>query len=122
MQLLVLILIFLFGASSSLESAETNFQKEKITFDLNSIDADGVRGGSYVDYEFCIPREESQLTQVKTIDPGIKCFQGSGGRIGCTENEYLCIGSTGLLKDYRKVLFELAQLEYVKRIDECFWE
>jgi hypothetical protein len=72
-------------------------------------------------YEFCIPDTVQNRTEVKRIDPTVKFFAQSPGRIGCRESENLCIGSTHQ-KDYRWVLQRLAELTYVQRIDECFFE
>jgi hypothetical protein len=58
---------------------------------------------------------------VKTIDPTVKFFAQSPGRIGCGKDENLCIGSTHQ-KDFRKILQRLAELMYVQRIDQSFFE
>ena len=80
---------------------------QKITFDLNSIDEDGLigptDGKASVDFEFCIPYKEQYLKEIQSIDSDIKCYYGSRGRIGCGNEEYLCIGNTGD-KDYNLIV------------------
>ena len=98
---------------------------QKITFDLSRQDDDGLFGATdakrALAYEFCIPDTVQNRTEVKRIDPTVKFFAESPGRIGCGEYENLCIGSTHQ-KDFRGVLQRLAELTYVQRIDESFFE
>ncbi len=97
----------------------------KITFDINKINDDGLTGPPEglvsVDYEFCIPAGKDYAEEVKRIDPSAVIHESSSGRIGCSPEEYLCIGNTHQ-KDFRAVLCRLAGLTYVRRIDMCFWE
>jgi hypothetical protein len=99
--------------------------RQKITFDLTRLDDDGLYGAvdakRALAYEFCIPNTEQSRKEVKAIDPTVKFFAQSPGRIGCGESENLCIGSTHQ-KDFRGVLQRLAALTYVQRIDESFFE
>ena len=99
--------------------------RQKITFDLTRLDDDGLYGAAdakrALAYEFCIPNTVQNRSEVKRIDPTVKFFAESPGRIGCGKNENLCIGSTHQ-KDFRRVLQELAELTYVQRIDESFFE
>jgi len=78
-------------------------------------------GKRALSYEFCIPDTEQHRTEVKRIDPTVKFFAQSPGRIGCGKDENLCIGSPQQ-KDIRGVLQRLAELMYVQRIDESFFE
>jgi hypothetical protein len=98
---------------------------QKITFDVSELDESGLYGPPdgkrALSYEFCIPDTVQHRTEVKRIDPTVKFFAESPGRIGCKENENLCIGSTHQ-KDFRGVLQRLAELTYVQRIDESFFE
>jgi len=98
---------------------------QKITFDISRLDESGLHGPAdgkrALSYEFCIPDTVQNRTEVKRIDPTIKFFAQSPGRIGCVESENLCIGSTHQ-KDFRGVLQRLAELTYVQRIDESFFE
>jgi hypothetical protein len=98
---------------------------QKITFDLSSLDESGLYGPTdgkrALSYEFCIPDTVQNRAEVNRIDPTVKFFAQSPGRIGCGESENLCIGSTHQ-KDFRGVLQRLAELTYVQRIDESFFE
>jgi hypothetical protein len=98
---------------------------QKVTFDFSRLDDDGLYGAAdgkrALSYEFCIPDTEQNRTEVKRIDPTVKFFAESPGRIGCKEHENLCIGSTHQ-KDFRGVLQRLVELTYVQRIDESFFE
>ncbi|MEW5894819.1 MAG: hypothetical protein AB1650_03515 [Candidatus Omnitrophota bacterium] len=98
---------------------------DKITFELNAIDKNGLigtaDGKTSVDYEFCIPYIDQYLKEIQTIDSQIVCYHGSGGRIGCSNSEYLCLGNSGY-KNYRDILCKLSTLNYVKRIDRTYRE
>ena len=95
---------------------------KKITFDLGQISAEGLigkEGGQRsMAYEFCIPANPQTLAEVKDIDSTVQ-YSRSPGRIGCQSDEYLCIGHTHQ-NNWREVLNQLAQLEYVKQINP-FW-
>ena len=99
-------------------------QLNKIRFDLSMLDEDGLLGPENgkvaLDYEFCIPRDDQYLKAVTRIDPTIK-VQLSRGRIGCSPGQYLCLGNTHQ-KNYREVLYQLAKLTYVERIERAFFE
>ncbi len=107
------------------ELAKSAISPQKITFDLTRLDDDGLYGAAdakrALAYEFCIPDTVQNRTEVKRLDPTVKFFSGSPGRIGCGEYENLCVGSTHQ-KDFRVVLQRLAELTYVHRIDESFFE
>jgi hypothetical protein len=97
----------------------------RIHFDLSGFEdsgllgpPDGLRAAAY---EFCIPAHEELASEVKAIDPTVQIFAGSPGRIGCTDDQYLCIGSTHQ-PGFRSVLVNLAQLDYVTRIELSFAE
>ncbi len=98
---------------------------QKITFDISKLDESGLYGPldgkRALSYEFCIPDTVQNRTEVKRIDPTVKFFTESPGRIGCSKHESLCIGSTHQ-KGFRRVLKRLAGLTYVQRIDESFFE
>ncbi len=98
---------------------------QKITFDISKLDESGLYGPPdgkrALSYEFCIPDTVQNRTEVKRIDPTVKFFAQSPGRIGCGETENLCIGSTHQ-KDFRRILQRLTDLTYVHRIDESFIE
>jgi hypothetical protein len=102
-----------------------NATADKITFDLDEFDQDGLYGPPggkrSLDYEFCIPEGNQYAQEVRVIDPTINLFPDSAGRIGCTEDQTLAIGNTHQ-DEFRIVLMELANLEYVERIQRVDWE
>ena len=63
----------------------------------------------------------AHAAEVREIDPSIQVFAKSKGRIGCGPGEYLCVGSTHQ-PGFQTVLFKLASLPYVRRIDQAFFE
>jgi hypothetical protein len=97
----------------------------KITFRLDQLNQDGLYGPPdglrALHYEFCIPGDGAHEAQVRDIDPTIQVFPKSRGRIGCTAGEYLCVGSTHQ-PNFKTVLFKLASLPYIKRINQAFFE
>ncbi len=107
------------------EIVKSAIGSQKVTFDFTRLDDDGLYGAAdakrALSYEFCIPDTVQHRTEVKRIDPTVKLFAQSPGRIGCSKSESLCIGSTHQ-KDFRGVLQRLAELTYVQRIDESFFE
>jgi hypothetical protein len=116
----------LLATASSLDPhSEVSDPLDKITFDLNTVNDQGLRGPAdgrvHVAYEFCIPASQSHAEKVIKIDPSIKIFRHSKGRIGCNKDQYLCIGHTGQ-KDFRAILHRLTTQDYIARIDECLWE
>lgn len=98
---------------------------EKITFDLASIASNGLVGESGAErsltYEFCIPETDEALAEVLSIDPMLFYYQHSRGRIGCTADQYLIIGSTHGDHWY-DILVSLSRLDYVARIDQWLGE
>lgn len=97
---------------------------KKIRLDFKSLDKEGMAGveGSKVEqnYEFCIPTERRYWKKVKQTDPSAKKSQGKG-RVGCSDGEWLIIGCTHQ-KNYQRVLYDLASLPFVKRIEPVYWE
>ena len=98
---------------------------DKIQFDLSVFDADGLYGPPdglrAAAYEFCIPASAELAASVQAIDPTAQIFASSPGRIGCGNHQYLCVGST-YQPDFRTVLANLAQLDFVTRIELSFAE
>jgi hypothetical protein len=98
---------------------------EKIRFDLSLLNDDGLYGPPdglrALHYEFCIPAAESYVEQVRAIDPTVEVMRGSRGRIGCSEEQYLCVGSTHQ-PGFREVLARLAELPFIERIEQTDWE
>jgi hypothetical protein len=97
---------------------------KKIKLDFKQIDADGLsgppKGKVAVNYEFCIPAEEKYWRQVRKTDSSARKNAGKG-RVGCTEKQWLIIGSTHQ-KNYQRILFQLASLPYVEQIQQTYWE
>lgn len=97
---------------------------KKIGLDFKKIDSEGLTGPANgkvaQNYEFCIPATEKHWRQVEKIDPSAE-KNGGKGRVGCKENQWLIIGNTHQ-KNYQRVLFQLASLPYVARIEPVFWE
>ncbi len=96
-----------------------------ITFDLESIDEEGLTGPPgglrSVSYEFCIPADSARAAEVLAMDPSLEFYDTSPGRIGCSDTQTLCIGSTHQ-PEWRSILERLAALDYVTRIDQTHWE
>jgi hypothetical protein len=94
----------------------------KINLDLSQIDENGLIGPDdgrrTIAYEFCVPNDETKLSEVKAIDSSLRCTLGSPGRIGCSRDQYLCIGEGGT----RETLLKLAALDYIARIDPFYGE
>ncbi len=118
--LLILIAFSILSCHQKLDQFESH---PKINFDFSALDDKGLMGPQNgkvaVSYEFCIPKKDQYKNEIKAIDASVQ-FSKSRGRIGCSKNEYLCIGTTG--KEYKKVFSELVKKEYIKRIDQTFFE
>ena len=97
----------------------------KVTFDLDRLDENGLTGPPdgkrALSYEFCIPPSEECRRLVASIDPTVEITCGAPGRIGCFPDECLCVGSSHQ-ENYREVLRGIAELPYVEKIDETFFE
>lgn len=94
----------------------------KINFDYSNIDDRGFRNGiAPVDYEFCIPAKDMDLKKVKQIEPDVKVMKSSRGRVGCTDEQWLCIVNTWD-DAWKKKLEQIATLPFVQRIEETFYE
>jgi hypothetical protein len=128
----VMLLILLFGlelaSSCAMKrhvTADTAGPGHKITFDLSSLNAQGLYGPPdglrSLDYEFCIPARHEYIEKVKRLDPTLRVYLGSKGRIGCSRGEALCIGNTRK-PNWREVLLKLADLPFVKRINQAYFE
>ena len=97
----------------------------KITFDTGRLDERGLAGPPdglrSLMYEFCIPRDSARIADVRAIDPSVRVYPGSPGRIGCRADQALCIGETHQ-PGWRDVLDRLAGLAWIERIDESYAE
>jgi hypothetical protein len=122
---MALLLAFGYVAFPTVQGSAGADSWHKITFDLSRLDKNGLlgppNGKRALSYEFCIPNTEEHKAEVKRIDSTAQFMPGSPGRIRCDKNECLCVGSTHQ-KDFKGVLKNLADLEYVKRINESFFE
>lgn len=104
----------------------TPLHEYKIKIDLTAFDDDGFRvypngEKSSAHYEFCIPAVDSLLAQVKAIDPEAAEMKGSKGRSGCSDLEWLVISSTRK-PGFKDIIKKTAELKYVRKITETFWE
>ena len=92
-------------------------------FSFSKLDKKGLikKRGTSLAYEFCIPNESEYLDKIKSIDKTIAIYKSSTGRIGCGENQILCIGET-MDKNYKEIIIALTNLPYVKNINESFFE
>jgi hypothetical protein len=106
-------------------AADNRNALDKITFDLNALDENGLYGPTdgkrSLDYEFCIPRGDAYAQEVLAVDPSLNFYPHSRGRIGCTEQQTLAIGNTHQ-PNAQFILMELANLEYIERIQQVDWE
>jgi hypothetical protein len=97
----------------------------KITFDLSKISEEGLIGrGSGVRsfaYEFCIPAIPTRVAEVRAIDPSLKIYRQSPGRIRCRKDQYLCVGETYQPR-WRERLLNLAELDYIEKIQPFYGE
>lgn len=98
---------------------------KKIKLDFRRLDADGLAGPENgkvaVHYEFCIPADGKKWAEVQKIDPTAQRMKGSAGRVGCLPDRWLVIGHTHQPR-HQRVLYELARLPYVEKIQEVFFE
>ena len=118
------LLLFIFMTNCSLfKSKELKKAETKMNFSFSKIDKNGLikKRGTSLSYEFCIPNKTEYIDEIHRIDESIGTYKSSKGRIGCGANEILCIGETAD-KDYKKILIALTNLNYVKQINESFFE
>ena len=118
------------SCSSSLQASsivEPDFivNTDKIEFDITKLNQQGLYGPAdglrSLSYEFCIPAEEHFVSTILIIDPEIKIYPQSPGRIACTQAEYLCMGDT-YNKHYQEIFNDLADLSFIKRIIQSVFE
>jgi hypothetical protein len=128
LRLVALLLVWVTAACSAVGAVHPSGEdpvSAKIQLDLSGLDEDGLYGPPNglraLSYEFCIPARETLADDVRAIDHTIQLHRGSRGRIGCTNEQYLCVGSTHQ-PGYRTVLRRLAELEYVTRINPSYAE
>jgi hypothetical protein len=124
--LVILVAIPLTGSASPPPRKQSQWhQAAKIKFQLDGLRPDGLRGLPdglvAIAYEFCVPADYRVYQEVKRIDPTVQIHPSSRGRIGCSKNQTLCIGSTHQ-PFWREVLKELSLLIYIDEIWQCFFE
>ncbi len=125
---MVIMPIFLLSLNSE-KSLSNNLKTDpildKINFDISRISPDGLIGPPdglrSVSYEFCIPAINDAVKTIKMIDSQIDIYRQSPGRIGCRKNQYLCIAHTHN-KQWKDILFSIARLDYVEKIEEFLGE
>src|SRR5688572_13670999 len=92
------ILVVLAAATLSALQVPVQIPASKIHFTVSGFTADGLYGPAdglrSLAYEFCIPASAELANEVQTIDPTVEVYAASPGRIGCTDDEFLCIGNT----------------------------
>lgn len=97
----------------------------KLGFDPSKLDDRGLLGPeggkTAVSYEFCIPKHQALVDEVRAIDSTVAIHVGSPGRVGCGPTEVLCVGSTYQTR-FLEVLAGLCDLEYVARIEFAVFE
>lgn len=124
-KLSIFLLIFLLSSCHPHPVAEDAAVWKKIQLDFRSLDAEGLRGPASgkvaVNYEFCVPKNDKYWAKVQKTDPTARKYESGKGRINCSDQHWLVVGSTNQ-KNYQRVLYELAALPYVNRIEEVFWE
>ncbi len=120
------VVILLVGCQAAVDSGAVDWPEvEKLRFSLKGFRDDGLRGPpdglTSLTYEFCVPADEQVYAEVRRIDPEVQISPGSRGRIGCGEQQALCLGQTHQPR-WREVLRELSKLAYVTEIRECVFE
>lgn len=98
---------------------------KKIQFDLAAISSEGLIGSGSgrrsQRYEFCIPKDDRAVAEVRAIDPTIELYPNSRGRVGCRQDQILAIGETHQPR-WKEILLAIARLESVDRILPWFGE
>ncbi len=111
--------------ASSIVEPDLIANTDKIEFDITKLNQQGLYGPAdglrSLSYEFCIPAEEHFVSTILIIDPEIKIYPQSPGRIACTQAEYLCMGDT-YNKPYQKIFNDLSDLSFIKRIIQSVFE
>ena len=69
---------------------------------------------------FAYPNRERLWKKVKKIDTTAEKSE-SKGRIGCSDAQWLVIGHTHQER-YKKVLYDLATMPEIERIEQAFFE
>ena len=125
MQIKSCITLFAFVAGISAFQCPQKISKQilsKIEFDYTTIDQDGLdRGDVAVEYEFCIPQDDNHFKEVLVIEENTKVMKSSKGRIGCMDQQWLCMVSTHH-PQWQERLYAIASLSYVDKIIRTYYE
>lgn len=95
-------------------------QWHKLDFEIDGIDANGIKNGVGVDFEFCLAQDAELKAKVEQAYTGLT-FQRAPGRSGCHDEQWLVIGNT-LQPDFRAQLANLLSLEEISQVKQTFWE
>lgn len=94
----------------------------KIGFDFAAVDEKGlINSETSIDYEFCIPMDDTMMAQIKAIEPEVQTPRLAKGRIACSQEEWLCIVTTHG-PDWKEKLYKIASLPFVQRIVQTDYE
>jgi hypothetical protein len=119
------VVVSLAVACQPVPSTDHSSAMDKIAFNLSVLGENGLYGPTdgkrSLDYEFCIPAGGAYVQAISAIDPSAQFFPQSRGRIGCGEGEVLTIGNT-YQANHQDILIELANLDYIDRIQPVDWE
>ncbi len=120
------VFLFLFALSALLmvqcHQGTTQEDINKIMFNYTAVDNTGLKHeGVNVDYEFCIPANDASAKRVLHIEPRANIMKKSKGRSACSDREWLCIVSNHE-EGWKKKLFAMASLPFVRQINETFYE
>ena len=122
LSLLIITSLLLCAASKCSDKTADKRILSKIDFDLTNVSDEGMIDGiTALDYEFCIPKDETKVNEVKAIIPDVNMPRMAKGRIRCSEDEWLCIVSSSG-PDWKKDLYAIASLPYVKKIVATYYE
>ncbi|MCB0529108.1 MAG: hypothetical protein KDC65_11565 [Saprospiraceae bacterium] len=115
----------LFVACTRKATPENPDAWQKIKFNLNGFDENGLRGPANgkvaLEYEYCIPAKERHWKAIKKIDPSAKLHRESRGRVGCGDGNWLVTGNTHQTS-HKRVLYLIASQDFVTQILENFYE
>lgn len=118
------ILLILLSCKTGEKNSVKNCNSEKIKFDISKLDEKGLYGNENgkvsLDYEFCIPNNPTYLAEVLAIDATLKKVP-STGKSKCETNSILIMGNT-FNENYHLILCKIANLDYVKEINQTNWE
>jgi hypothetical protein len=121
-RLVILLIVLGVYSCKPTKPISDNCNADKIKFKLSTIDGRGynTKTNQPIDYEFCIPDNETVLKEVLAINPELKKTT-SKGRSNCGKDEVLMLGNTDN-KAFKSILCKIANLGYVKEVNQTHWE